>query len=306
METRVAYAAVGIFVITLTAALVGLGLWLGADIETKRYTPYVFLTSESASGINPGTVVRYRGVEVGRVKKLYLDNPEQVRILLDIEEGTPIKTDTRASIATQGVTGLAFIELSGGTIDAPDLRPGPDGAPALIPPAPSLLRRLDVAVSRNLENLERIAMQLQDLLNEENRAAFSTLVRNLAVLSETLAQERGRLSEVLANSERMTRVGAETFERLPNTLAQLESVLDEIRAAAASFRETSRSVGAVSRAAQEEISGLRRDIEPGLDTLLRQVESATGVVEDLARQLRRDPAQLLRGAPTLPPGPGEQ
>ncbi|MFZ5467385.1 MAG: MlaD family protein [Pseudomonadota bacterium] len=306
METRVAYAAVGVFVIALTAILVGLGLWLGADIETKRYTPYMFLTSESASGINPGTVVRYRGVEVGRVNRLYLDNPEQVRILLDIVEGTPIKTDTRASIATQGVTGLAFIELTGGTVGSPDLRPGPDGAPALIPPSPSLLRRLDVAVSRNLENLDRIALQLQDLLNEENRAAFSTLVRNLAVLSETLAQERGRMGEVLANSERMTRAGAETLERLPETIARLEGTLDEVRTAAATFRETSRTLGEVSRATQQEISEMRRGIEPGLDTLLRQVEAATGVVEDLARRLRRDPAQLLRGAPVKEPGPGEQ
>jgi phospholipid/cholesterol/gamma-HCH transport system substrate-binding protein len=306
METRVAYAAVGAFVIALTAALIGLGLWLGADIETKRYMPYMFLTSESASGINPGTVVRYRGVEVGRVKQLHLDNPEQVRILLDIEEGTPIKTDTRASIATQGVTGLAFIELTGGTVSAPDLRPGPDGAPPLIPPAPSLLRRLDVAVSRNLENLDRIALQLQDLLNEENRTAFATLIRNLATLSETLAQERGRMSEVLANSERLTRAGAETLERLPETLARLDGTLDEVRTAAANFRETSRTLGDASRTTAQEVGALRRNLEPGLESLLRQVESATAAVEDLARQLKRDPGQLLRGTPPRELGPGEQ
>lgn len=305
METRVAYAAVGLFVIALTVALVGLGLWLGADIETKRYTPYMFLTSESASGINPGSVVRYRGVEVGRVNRLYLDNPEQVRILLDIEEGTPIKIDTRASIATQGVTGLAFIELTGGTVSSPDLRPGPDGAPALIPPAPSLLRRLDVAVSRNLENLDRIAQQLQDLLNEENRAAFSTLIRNLATLSETLAQERGRMSEVLANSERLTRAGAETLERLPETLERLDGALDEVRTAAANFRETSRTLGDASRTTVQDIGALRRNLEPGLEGLLRQVESATDAVEDLARQLKRDPGQLLRGTQPREPGPGE-
>ncbi|MEF3193133.1 MAG: MCE family protein [Halothiobacillaceae bacterium] len=306
METRVAYAAVGLFVITLVATLIGLGLWLGADFETRRYTPYMFLTSESASGINPGTVVRYRGVEVGRVNRLYLDNPEQVRILLDIVEGTPIKTDTRASIATQGVTGLAFIELTGGTVGAPDLRPGPDGAPALIPPAPSLLRRLDVAVSRNLEHLDRIALQLQDLLNEENRAAFSTLIRNLATLSETLAQERGHMSEVLANSERLTRVGAETLERLPETLARLEGTLEELRSAAATFRETSRTLAEASRATVQDLGALRRNLEPGLEGLLRQVESASTEVEALARQLRHNPGQLLHGTPPRNPGPGEE
>lgn len=306
METRVAYAAVGAFVIALTAALLGLGLWLGADIETKRYTPYIFLTSESASGINPGTVVRYRGVEVGRVRQVHLDNPEQVRILLDIEEGTPIKIDTRASIATQGVTGLAFIELTGGTMSAPDLRPGPDGTPPIIPPAPSLLRRLDVAVSRNLENLDRIAVQLQDLLNDENRAAFASLIRNLAALSDTLVEERGRMREVLTNSERLTRAGAETLERLPDTLQRLNLTLEDVRSAAASFRETSRGVSEASRATVQEVGALRRDLEPGLEALLRQVESTTAAIQDLARQLKRDPAQLVRGTAPREPGPGEQ
>jgi len=305
METRVAYAAVGVFVIALAATLIGMGLWLGADIETRRYTPYMFLTTESASGITPGTVVRYRGVAVGRVRQLYLDNPEQVRILLDIEEGTPIKTDTHASIATQGVTGLAYIELTGGTLGAPDLRPGPDGQPALIPPSPSLLRRLDVAVSRNLENLDRIAVQLQDLLNEENRAAFSGLIQNLATLSETLAQDRERMSAVLANSERLTRAGAEAFERLPETIDQLETTMTDVRVAAAKFRETSQTLGEASLTTQQEIIELRRNIQPGLDALLRQIEATSGVVEDLARRLRRDPAQLLRGAMPQEPGPGE-
>lgn len=306
METRVAYAAVGAFVIALTAALVGLGLWLGADVESKHYTPYQFLTSESASGINPGTLVRYRGVVVGRVKHLHLDTPEQVRILLDIEEGTPIKVDTRASIATQGVTGAAFIELTGGTVNAPDLLPGPDGAPPLIAPAPSLLRRLDVAVSRNLENLDRIAQQVQDLLDADNRAAFGRLLQNLATLSDTLVEERGRMREVLANGERLTRAGAETLERLPDTLQRLNLALEEVRTAAAGFRETSRGVGEVSRTAVQEVGALRRDLEPGLDALLRQVESTTAAIQDLARQLKRDPAQLVRGTAPREPGPGEQ
>lgn len=306
METRIAYAAVGAFVIALTAALVGLGLWLGADIETKRYTPYLFLTSESASGINPGSLVRYRGVEVGRVKSLHLDNPEQVRMLLDIEEGTPIKSDTRASIATQGVTGMAYIELTGGTLGAPDLLPGPDGEPPLIAPAPSLLRRLDVAVSRNLENLDRIAQQVQDLLDADNRAAIGRLLQNLATLSDTLVEERGRVREVLANGERLTRAGAETFERLPDTLQRLNLTLEEVRTAAAGFRETSRGVGEASRATVQEVGALRRDLEPGLEALLRQVESTTAAIQDLARQLKRDPAQLLRGNAPREPGPGEQ
>ncbi len=306
METRVAYAAVGVFVITLTAALLGLGLWLGADIQTKRYIPYMLLTSESVYGLNPGTVVRYRGVEVGRVREIDLINPEQVRILLDIEEGTPIKTDTQASIATQGVTGLAYIELKGGTVDAPDLLPGPDGSPPVIPTAPSLIRRLDVALSRNVEHLDRLVGLVEDLLSDENRAAFSSLLQNLAAFSETLAQERGRMQALLANSERMTDAGARVIERLPETLTRLEETMDAARLAAQSLSEASQALGEASHTTQEEIGRLRRDIRPSLNALLQQVETSMKAIEELTRELQRDPAQLLRGAPAREPGPGEE
>lgn len=306
METRVAYAAVGVFVIALLGVLLGLGLWLGTDMETKRYVPYQFLTSESASGINPGTLVRYRGVVVGRVKNLHLNNPEQVRILLDIEEGTPIKVDTRASIATQGVTGAAFIELTGGTVTAPDLHPGPDGEPPLIPAAPSLLRRLDVAVSRNLDHLDKIALQMQELLNEDNRAAFGILIQNLATLSTTLVDERQKMQAILLNSERLTRAGADTLEQLPETLQRVNLALDEIRMTAASLRESARHLGEASRSSAEELRLLRRDLEPGVEGLLRQLEATTTAIHDLARQLKQDPAVLLRGLAPREPGPGEQ
>ncbi|MEW6765311.1 MAG: MlaD family protein [Pseudomonadota bacterium] len=306
METRVAYATVGVFVLILSAALIALGLWLGADVQTRQYKPYMFLTTESAAGINPGSVVRYRGVEVGRVKSLSLENPEQVRIVLDIEQGTPIKTDTRASIATQGVTGLAFIELSGGTLAAPDLEPGPNGEPALLAPAPSLLRRLDVALSRNLENLDEIAAQVQDLLNEDNRESFGTLLRNVALVSETLAQERAQIGAVLANGEKMTRAGTQAFEQLPSVMAELEATLREVRSAAANFRDTSTALREAATSTQKELGGLRRSLEPKIDALVDQIDQTADGIDALSRTLRRDPAQFVRGAPVAPPGPGEE
>lgn len=306
METRVAYAAVGLFVLVLVTTLIGLGLWLGADVERKHYRPYLFITGESASGISPGSVVKYHGVEVGRVASLALENAEQVRIGLDIEQGTPIKTDTRASIASQGVTGLAFVELIGGSMEAPDLKPWPADEPPLIPPAPSLLRRLDVAVTKTLENVDDIAAQVKDLLSDDNRAALSKVTRNLALLTDTLVQERGRVNEIMANSARLTHAGAEVFEQLPATIHELDGTLKEVRAAAANFRETSTALRETARTAGQELGGMRRTLEPNIEALLRQLDMTASGIEDLVRAIKQDPAQIVRGAPIPPPGPGEQ
>lgn len=80
VESRVPYVIVGVFVVVALTALAGLGLWLGTDVDTRRYLPYRVLTTESVTGINRGGFVRYRGVVVGRVKGVTLVDSERVAI----------------------------------------------------------------------------------------------------------------------------------------------------------------------------------------------------------------------------------
>ena len=82
MESKVNYTAVGLFVVILSAALIGLGLWIGADISPKDYRRYDAFFNESVSGLNANAPVKYRGVTVGRVSHIQLspDNP-QLRLI---------------------------------------------------------------------------------------------------------------------------------------------------------------------------------------------------------------------------------
>ena len=92
-------------------------LWLSSGgAYRKAYDTYQAYMSESVSGLSLDAPVRYRGVEVGRVRKIALapENIEQVQLTLDIERGTPVKEDTVAVLRVQGLTGIAYVELSGG------------------------------------------------------------------------------------------------------------------------------------------------------------------------------------------------
>ena len=88
------------------------------------YDRYYAFMRESVAGLSVNSTVKYRGVDVGRVKEIALspENPEEVRLVLDIDRGTPIKTDTIAVLETQGLTGLATLNLTGGSRDAPPLQ----------------------------------------------------------------------------------------------------------------------------------------------------------------------------------------
>src|SRR5262249_58821111 len=110
--------------------------WLAAGGELRRQlNPYQALSNESVSGLNVNAPVKFRGVDVGTVRDIRLvpDNPQQVRILLAIQRDAPIKTDTVATLRTQGLTGIAYIELSGGSPSAPRLVPEKPGDIPIIP-----------------------------------------------------------------------------------------------------------------------------------------------------------------------------
>ena len=97
MDSKVNYAAVGVFVIGLGAVLVAAILWLAAGGELHKKTDlYQSLSAESVAGLNVNAPVKYRGVDVGKVKDIRLvpDNPQQVaELVYAIDRGTPIKTD---------------------------------------------------------------------------------------------------------------------------------------------------------------------------------------------------------------------
>lgn len=115
MEPKVNYIVVGAFVLLLGFTVLGAIFWLGKTDYRGIYDRYDVYTRESVAGLSVDSTVKYRGVDVGRVKEVVLnpENPEEVRITLNIVGGTPVKTDTQAVLVTQGLTGLVTLNLTG-------------------------------------------------------------------------------------------------------------------------------------------------------------------------------------------------
>ncbi|HES76481.1 MAG TPA: MCE family protein [bacterium] len=314
METRVAYAAVGAFVLIFSGLFIALALWLGSNFSQTQYTKYQILTRDSVSGLSVGSAVKFLGVQVGSVSDIDLANAEQVRIILNIEQSTPVKTDTVATIASQGITGLSLIELSGGTSDAALLTADPEtGGLPTISTRPSLLRRIDVAVNRTLDNVDQVSGQVKAMLNDENQAQLAKILSNLALVSETMAQERSQIAQVLENSVRMTASADKALARAPEVMNELNRTLLDVRRMTASFEQTSGRFGTLSETlqaattdTQEEIQHMRRSIQPQINALLSQSTSTTRALEALVVEIKRDPSSLIRGAPVQQPGPGER
>jgi phospholipid/cholesterol/gamma-HCH transport system substrate-binding protein len=234
MEEKVNFAVVGVFVLVLSAALIGGVLWLssGRSYGTS-YNLYLTYMKESVAGLNLNASVRYRGVEVGHVKKIVLapGNVEQVQLTLAIESGTPIKTDTVAVLSTQGLTGIAFVDLTGGSRDAPVLETQASEPYAVIRSGPSLMVRLDASLvdaALTLKNVARISDDLPQLILRIQRSAnlFDNMSNELAragtnasikFTNETLPEVHQLVMELRDVTASLRRIGSQV-ERNPSIL----------------------------------------------------------------------------------------
>lgn len=129
METDKRYFMEGLFIIGFAIAAALFAIWLGSpgqrdDVLYRIHFP------ESVSGLAMGDPVKLRGVDVGTVKSIINDpdDPRLVQVDVRLRKDTPVKTDTRASLAIKGLTGVVYVELSGGDKAAKPLlaetRPG--------------------------------------------------------------------------------------------------------------------------------------------------------------------------------------
>ncbi len=234
MEEKVNFAVVGVFVLVLSAALIGGVLWLSSGRSYRTsYDLYQTYMKESVAGLNLNATVRYRGVEVGRVKRIALapGNVEQVQVTLAIESGTPVKVDTVAILSTQGLTGIAFVDLTGGSRDAPELKAESDTPYPVIRSGPSLMVRLDASLidaSHTLKNTARLSEELPLLIKRIQRSAdiFDNMSNELAragtnasvtFTSETLPDVRKLIEELRVMTASLQRTGYQ-LEQNPSML----------------------------------------------------------------------------------------
>src|SRR5471030_544040 len=121
METRAHYVIVGSFVIAVLIGVFIAVIWLVGGQFQREGAIYDIYFRGSVSGLGEGAVVRYKGVPIGRVLGIRLDpeNVERIRVRVEIDSRTSIKEDAVAELEAQGITGLAFVQITGGSNASP-------------------------------------------------------------------------------------------------------------------------------------------------------------------------------------------
>lgn len=302
------YAVVGAFVLVLGAVLVAGVLWLASGgAFQKKYDLYLAIEDESVAGLNLNAPVKYNGVDVGKVQQIRLDpgNPERVNLLFAIERGTPIKEDTVAVLKTQGLTGIAYVELSGGARDAAPLRATAQGQYPVIRTKPSLSARLENVLTTVLAKLDSTSNNINALLSDENRAAFTSGLADIATVAHTIAARKDTLDAGIVNAAR-------TFENASHATAQVGPVIDRIGRSADAVEKMGNEVARTSASTGKTVDSVGADVKrftsetlPELERLLGELSVLSTSLRRLSEQTERDPAGLLFSRKPVPEGPGE-
>jgi len=295
-------------VLVLGAVLIAGVLWLasGGALQ-KKYDLYLAIEDESVAGLNLNAPVKYNGVDVGKVREIRLDpgNPERVNLLFAIERGTPIKEDTVAVLKTQGLTGIAYVELSGGARDSPPLRATAGSEYPVIRTKPSLSARLENVLTSVLAKLDSTSSNINAILSDENRAAFKSALADIATVAKTIAARKDTLDAGITNAAR-------TFENASRVTAQAGPVIDRIGRSADAVEKMGNEVARTSASAGTTVGSVGADVKrftgetlPELERLLGELSVLTSSLRRLSEQTERDPRGLLFGRKPVPEGPGE-
>jgi len=320
MDPKVNYFLVGSFVVILGTAMVIAMVWCGKPDSGGVTAPSEAYWRESVAGLSVDSTVKYRGVDVGRVKDIALNqsNPEEVRLTLDIARGTPIKTDTIAILETQGLTGLATINLTGGSREAPPLQAAAGQEYPVIKTGPSLFFRLDEAMSRLLSekgltklltDLDVLAKGASEVVDEENRVRLKQTLKDLSEVAQTIAAHKDQLDRGLTGAERsadnLAKMTLSLNEQVPLLLARINKSALSLQRLTDELTVTSKVVGALVNETKPEVEQFSRQTLPESSLLVSELRQLTGTLNRVVRDLEREPNALVFGKPAQRRGPGE-
>ena len=321
METRASYILVGSFVLGLVAALVGVAVWLAGIEFDKAPTKYLTYFTGNVTGLGIGSAVRYRGVPVGSVRDIRLDpnNVERVQVLMEVSVDAPIKEDTVAQLALQGITGVAFIQLTGGTRAAKRLI-AVKGQTPIITSKQSLLQEVIGKLPQVVEKAVLVADRIGDLISKQNLDAISATLANLESFTASLGSQQGELQLLLHDGRgaaiaikdagQILRDAATNIRNLTGKFdSRLGPFMDNSEKTMANFRENmadlgkaARTINQIAESAQglvDENRGSIRDFsQSGLYEFAQFIAEARILVDSLTRlinRIERDPTHFLFG-----------
>jgi phospholipid/cholesterol/gamma-HCH transport system substrate-binding protein len=291
--------AVGLFVVTALVALIAGTIWLTGKQGSEATVDYSMYFEKNVGGLMLGGPVFYLGVEVGSVTAMTIipGNPMRVRVDIRVLKTAPIDAGTYASLALQGITGVAIIGLGADpgvhdrlsrTADEanPVIKVRDAGFTALLSQAPKIVEQLDSAL-----------IKINQLFGEENQLLVNETLNDISVISGALAEREDSLRDIPVQLGLVLQDLRRTLEQI-NALA--EGIEPGLLSAVTNIDQLANDLSTMSQrmerwTADNDIE-MRAFLEDGLGQLPELVSDARATlreIEKLVKELRETPSKLI-------------
>jgi len=278
METRAHHVLIGAFTIGVFLLALGFVLWMSRTGVDRSYNDYEVVFTEAVTGLSVGGLVQYNGIKVGEVAALHLapDDPRKVVARIRLDASAPVRQDTRAKLGLQGVTGLAFIQLSGGAPGSPPLLPTREHPLPQIPSEESALSKLLASGSDVVTSVNDILLRVNQMLSEDNVQHVSRMLQNVDQLTAALADQRNDIGAA-------ARQLAEATTQIKRTLTAIDRMADT-----------------TNGLMRDDVRNLLQSTQKALATIDKVAASTNGLIDDNRGAIDRFANQGLRQlGPTL-------
>jgi phospholipid/cholesterol/gamma-HCH transport system substrate-binding protein len=316
METRASYVLIGAFTLGILVAAFLFVLWIGKLQLDREWDWYDVVFKEAVTGLTVGGAVQYNGIQVGEVRRLSLgvDNPSEVTARVRVNGGTPVKTDTRAKLTFTGITGVAIIQLSGGTPEAGPLASNEaDRIPRIVADE-SAIQKLLASSEDIVTSVNDLLFKLSVLMRQENIDRIAATVKHVEAITGETAAHAGEIGRAITDISEASRALRATLSRTESMVTKLEALADNsnrliddegrallvaARASLESARRFTDSADGVVKENRAAVAGLANQGAAQVGPAIAELRAALRNLQRLADQLGNDPSAVLHGPEKL-------
>lgn len=319
MNNRVNYTFVGVMVLMGVAMMVAAAYWMLKPSVQEQTKVYAIDFDESVLGLNIDAPVKYRGISVGKVSSIGINetNAEQVRVIIKILKTTPIKEDTVAKLTPQGITGLTYINLSLGSNTAPVLLKKANERYPVIRTAPSFFTNFEQSLSSVSSQLSSTLGKTEELLGRENQMQLTRLLQRTANVMEKMDKllddkTIGHLQKSAENMESFTQKLDQLVPKVEqfvdrsilweeNIQKSFSSIMQSYLGIKSSMNEVKRAVAS----GEFNIKEISADILPTLNATLQETQQLLIRINTTLDEHEKSPSDLFFKSRETQKAPGE-
>jgi phospholipid/cholesterol/gamma-HCH transport system substrate-binding protein len=296
MENQSHSLVAGLFVVLLTVAVIAGALWLGPP-KGPKLLPIDLVTRHSVSGLKADAPVEFRGVDIGHVESITFDPRQrgQIRVRVAVDPTTPLTQSTYAKLSSQGITGVAFIQLDDavGTTSAP-LAISSTKVPQLELQA-SFLERAEDDMRDLVVKVNRVAGRLDELLGEQNQ-------KRLMALVDTFQRTVDRYGTLARDLEPTVKAAPALVQRAQGTVESVKRLTDDVDQKLAVLDALATTAKELTAATDD----LHQNTLPRVNAVLDDVAVDARELKSALHHVDERPQSLIFGLQPPPPGPGER